>query len=207
MGLFALQCLFGAAFHAFHAQNALRAVFAAAGIVGNVYLHGADLFAFAAGDAFAVVALHPKQGEITHGLEKNRNGTDILTESPVVMEPERQKNAHGIIKAVAQEKGPKENGLFVLDAQQKQGGDEAKGGGEDDIAYPPNAFSGPGGGLVGQEIQHHGGPAGIAAPAPPENQRPKDFGNGIVNGGSGEAAAEQIVPKALQLHVFPADNP
>lgn len=52
------------------------------------------------------------------------------------MEPERQKNAHGIIKAVAQEKGPKENGLFVLDAQQKQGGDEAKGGGEDDVAGP-----------------------------------------------------------------------
>ena len=90
---FALQCLFGAAFHAFHAQNTLRAVFAAAGIVGNVYLHGADLFAFAAGDAFAVVALYPEQGEITHGLEKNRNGTDILAESPVVMEPERQKNA------------------------------------------------------------------------------------------------------------------
>ena len=86
VGLFALQCLFGAAFHAFHAQNALRAVFAAAGIVGNVYLHGADLFAFAAGDAFAVVALYPEQGEITHGLEKNGNGADILAEPPYPFE-------------------------------------------------------------------------------------------------------------------------
>ena len=74
-----------------------------------------------------MVALNPNQRKVAHGLEKNRNGTDILAESPVVMEPERQENAHGIIKAVAQEKGPKENGLFVLDAQQKQGGDEEKG--------------------------------------------------------------------------------
>ena len=93
-------------------------------------------------DTLILITVDAQKREIAHRFEKNRNGTDILAESPVVMEPERQKNAHGIIKSIAQEKGPKENGLFVLDAQQKQGGDEKKGGGEDGIAYPPKAFSG-----------------------------------------------------------------
>ena len=74
------------------------------------------------------------------GLRKTVMGQIYLQKARLSWSRKRQKNAHGIIKSIAQEKGPKENGLFVLDAQQKQGGDEEKGGGEDDIAYPPKAF-------------------------------------------------------------------
>ena len=45
--------------YTFQAQDALCCVKTAAGIVGDVHIHGTDFFASAAGDAPICVVLHP----------------------------------------------------------------------------------------------------------------------------------------------------
>lgn len=85
MWLFTLKGLFGAVLHAFHAENALCAVFSTAGIVGDIHVHGAHAPAFSALDAFAVVTGDTEQSKIAHGLEKNGNGADVFAESTVVV--------------------------------------------------------------------------------------------------------------------------
>ena len=60
--------------------------------------------------------------------------------------------------------------------------------------------------LVRQQVEDHRRPAGIAAPAASEDQRAEDLGDGIVDGRRFKDAGEQIVPKALDLHVFVADQ-
>lgn len=54
----------------------------------------------------------------------------------------------------------------------------------------------------GQKVQNHGGPAGIAAPAPAKKQRTKDFCDGIVDGRRFKNPQKQIIPKAFNLHIF-----
>ena len=54
----------GTFLHTFQAQDAFCAVFSAAGVVGNLYLHGADPTAFAAGVAFVCIIFDPEQGKI-----------------------------------------------------------------------------------------------------------------------------------------------
>ena len=100
MWLFTLQGLFGAVLHAFHAENALCAVFSTAGIVGDIHVHGAHAPAFSALDAFAVVTGDTEQSKIAHGLEKHRDGTQILAERPIIFESEGKRNADNIVKCI-----------------------------------------------------------------------------------------------------------
>ena len=71
-----------------HAQNTLRSVLSFPRVVRYINIHRADLFSFPAGYTFICIAFYPQQGEITHGLEKYRDRTNILTECPVVFEQE-----------------------------------------------------------------------------------------------------------------------
>lgn len=52
--------------------------------------------------------------------------------------------------------------------------------------------------------QNHGCPTGIATPTAPEEERSEDLGDEIVQHTSAHHAGEQVIPKALDLHVFPA---
>ena len=58
------QSLFGAAFYTLHAEYTLCCVFSVSGIIGDIYLHGADLFAFLAAHAFFLIAFYPQQRKI-----------------------------------------------------------------------------------------------------------------------------------------------
>lgn len=71
---------------AFQAQDAFGAVFAVAGIVRDINVHGAVRGAFPAGDAFALVAGDADQGESARWLHHDGNRADILAECAVVME-------------------------------------------------------------------------------------------------------------------------
>ena len=56
--------------------------------------------------------------------------------------------------------------------------------------------------FIRQQIQNHGCPAGIAAPAPAKKEGAENFCDGIVNGGRFKNAHEQIIPESLNLHIF-----
>ena len=88
-----MQRLCGTDFCTLAAEDALRSVFPSAGLLVDLYVHGADTQAFPAVDAFAFIAVDAQQGKIAHGLEKNRNGTKILAERAVILKGERQSNA------------------------------------------------------------------------------------------------------------------
>ena len=79
-------------------------------------------------------------------------------------------------------------------------------GGKGDIPDPPQLPPRLLWHFIGQEIQHHGRPTGISAPSAPEYQRSEYLGHGIMDGGCLKHACEQIIPEALDLHVFVADQ-
>ena len=68
------------------AQDAFRGVFAFAGILVHFHFHRADFQAFAALDAFALVAMDANQREIAHRLEEDRDGAEVFAEGAVVLE-------------------------------------------------------------------------------------------------------------------------
>ena len=79
------------------AKNALGGVFAAARVIIHFHVHGTSLDAFAAIDALVFVAPDANVGVIAHGLEKHRDGADVLTEGPVVLERDGKQDSHKVI--------------------------------------------------------------------------------------------------------------
>ena len=75
-----MQALLRAGIHAGHAEDALGAVFAAAGVVRHIHVHGTDFLTFPAGNAVLRVALDTEHGIVTGGLQKHCHGADIFTE-------------------------------------------------------------------------------------------------------------------------------
>ena len=63
-----MQRFFGADLGACIAQDALRGVFAGAGVVRHVHVHRTHLRAPAAGDALPLVTGHAEEREVAHGL-------------------------------------------------------------------------------------------------------------------------------------------
>ncbi len=61
--------------------------------------------------------------------------------------------------------------------------------------------------LKGQKVEHHGRPAGVTAPAAPEKERPEKLRHRIVDDRRLKYAQEKIIPKTLDLHVFPRIKP
>ena len=90
---------------------------------------------------------------------------------------------------------------------EKERGHERKGQHKHDIAQRAEfLFAGSLGLLVGQQVENHRRPAGIAAPAATEEQRPEDLGDGIMNGSRFKHAHVEIIPEALDLHILAADD-
>ena len=143
-----------------------------------------------------------EKGKTAGRLQKDGDRTDIFAESPVVFADKSQCNADNIVYKIADEKAVPHNLFNVLDMQQEKTADKNQGTDKNNIS---NKFPFPAGSfrrLERQQIKDHGCPAGIAAPAPSEDEWAKDFGHGIVNGGGFKNTQEQIIPEAFNLHVL-----
>ena len=90
---------------------------------------------------------------------------------------------------------------------EKQRGDKDQGRRKGDISDPFQLFSWLFRHFVRKKIQHHRRPAGIAAPAASEDQRAEDFCHCVVDRCGFKHTCEQVVPEALDLHIFAADQP
>ena len=90
--------------------------------------------------------------------------------------------------------------------RQKQSRHEDQGQSKGNIADPSQFLPGLCRYLIGQEIQHHRGPAGIAAPAPPEDQGAEYLCHSVMDRRGFEDACKEIIPEAFDLHIFPADQ-
>ena len=101
-----MQCLCGAGLRAFVAEDALCPVFPLAGFLVDLHIHGTNSQTFAAMDAFALIAVDPQQRIIAHGLEKYRDGTQVFTERPVVLECKGQRDACDVIERIPYEEQP-----------------------------------------------------------------------------------------------------
>ena len=117
-----MQCLCGANFRAFVAENALRTVFPLAGLVVDLHVHGADPQTPPAMDALILIAMDAQQRKIARGLEKHRNRTQILAERPIIFEQEGKRNADNVVKRIPCEEQPEHDLLQVRYLHQKQSG-------------------------------------------------------------------------------------
>ena len=81
-----MQRLCGADLRAFVAEDALCPVFSLAGLLVDLYVHGAGPQTFSAMNALILIAVDAQQRKIAHGLEKNRNRTQILAERTIIFE-------------------------------------------------------------------------------------------------------------------------
>ena len=95
-----MQRLCGTDFRAFVAEDALRSIFPFAGFFVDLHVHGADSETLPTMDALALIAVDAQQRKIAHGLEKHRDGTQILAERPVIFESEGKRNADNIVKRI-----------------------------------------------------------------------------------------------------------
>lgn len=95
-----MQSPCGAALRAFIAEDALRSVLPLAGFFVDLHIHGADPQTLPTMDALALIAVDAQQRKIAHGLEKHRDGTQILAERPIIFESEGKRNADNIVKRI-----------------------------------------------------------------------------------------------------------
>ena len=153
-----------------------------------------------------MVARDPDARKVAHRLQKHGNRADVLAKRAVVLEGERERDAGGVVGDVAHDEGPKHDALDVARAREEERGHERERRREGDVADPAELFARAARELVGEEVEHHGGPARVAAPTAAEEQGPKDLRDGVVDRGRLEDAGEEVVPKTLDLHVFLADK-
>ena len=117
-----MQCFCWADQCTFVAEDALRSIFSFAGFLVDLHVHGTDPQTFAAVDTFTLVTMDPQQGEIAHGLEKHRDGTQIFAERAIILERESQSNARDVIERVSGEEQPEHDLLQVCNFHQKEAG-------------------------------------------------------------------------------------
>ena len=191
----------------FIAENALRLVFSPARLLVDLHIHGASPQTFAAADAFALIAVDAQRGKITHRLEEYRDRTQIFAERPVIFERNSKRGARDVIERISGEKQPEHDLLQICNLHQKQPGHQRQRQNEHPIAQNAKPIlSWLLRLLVGQEIQHHRRPAGVAAPSAPKEQRAKNFRYRIVDGRCLKGAEEEVVPEALDLHILAGDH-
>ena len=95
-----MKCFCGTNFRALIAENALHSVFPFAGFFVDLHVHGADSETLPTMDALILIAVDAQQRKIAHGLEKHRDGTQILAERPIIFESEGKRNADNIVKRI-----------------------------------------------------------------------------------------------------------
>ena len=99
-----MQRLCGTDLRAFIAEDALRSIFPSAGFFVDLHIHGADPQTLPTMDALILIAVDAQQRKLAHGLEKHRDGTQILAERPIIFESEGKRNADKIGKRIPGEK-------------------------------------------------------------------------------------------------------
>ena len=162
-----LQRLYGTLFLAAVAEDALRGVLPLAGVVVHLHVHRADFQTFAAMDAFAFVATDAQHGEVTHRLEENGDGTDVLAEGAVVFEDHGKRDADRVVEQVA-DKEQHEQGVCGRFSKVHQQEDEHQRTRKYNVPDETQLSSRALRLLVRQQVENHGRPAGVAAPAPTE---------------------------------------
>ena len=90
--------------------------------------------------------------------------------------------------------------------RKEQRRDEDQRQGKGDIPDPSQFLTRRGGYFPGKKIQHHRRPAGIAAPAASEQEGPEDLCHRIMDRRGLKNTGEQVIPEALELHIFIADK-
>ena len=98
-----MQCFCWADHCTFVAEDALRSIFSIAGFLVDLHVHGTD----------------PQQGEIAHGLEKHRDGAEILAERAIILEGECQHDASDVVKHISSEKQPEHDFFQMCGLHQK----------------------------------------------------------------------------------------
>ena len=81
-----MQSLFRAGLRTFVAENTFCPIFTLAGFFVDLHIHRADLQAFAAVDAFTLIAVNTQQREIAHRLEKYCDRAQVFAECTVILE-------------------------------------------------------------------------------------------------------------------------
>lgn len=115
-----LQRFFRTGFDAFKAQNAFRTILAFAGVVRHIDVHRTDCFAFAARNAFRMIARNSKERKVTHRFEENCNGTNVLAESPVIFKGIGKDDPDRIIHQVADDECPEHDPFDVSDMSEEE---------------------------------------------------------------------------------------
>ena len=156
-------------------------------------------------DAFAFVATDTQQREVTHRLEKDRDGADVLAEGAVVFEKHGERDADRVVEQVA-DKEQQEQGVCGRFSKVHQQEDEHQRTRKYDVADGPQLSSWTLRLLVRQQVENHGRPAGVAAPAPAEGQRSEYFGDGVMQNTRPRHAGKQVVPKTFNLHILLANQ-
>ena len=106
-----MQRLCGTHLRALIAEYALCSVFPLAGFLINLHVHGADLQTLPAMDTLILITVDAQKREIAHRFEKNRNGTQVLAECPVILEEKCKDNSCRIIENVTNDKCPEHDSL------------------------------------------------------------------------------------------------
>ena len=161
------------------AKDAFCGVLAFSGIVVDFYLHRADFQAFATFDALALVAMDAKEGEVTHRLEEDRDGADVFAEGAIILEHDGKEDSYYVINHVA-DKEEHEHGVLGGFAVMEQQEDENERQCKHDVTDKAKFLSRALRLLVGKQVEYHGRPASVAAPAATEEQGSEDFGDGIM---------------------------
>ena len=130
-------------------------------------------------NTFFLVAADAEQGEVAHRLEEDRDGADILAEGTVVFEQDGEEDSYHVINQVA-DKEKHEHGLLGGFAVMEQQEDEDERQRKHDVTDEAEFLSRTLGLLVGKQVEDHGRPASIAAPAATEEQGSEDLGDGIM---------------------------
>ena len=158
-------------------------------------------------DALILIAVDAQKREIAHRFEKNRNGTQVLAECPVILKQEGEHNTDKVIKRISGQEKPEHDLLQMCHLHQKQPGHQRQRQKKHHIAKEAQLFfSWLLRLIVGQKVQHHSCPAGVTAPATPKKQRSENFCNRVVDSCCFENAEKQVVPEPFDLHIFTGNH-
>lgn len=153
------------------AEDAFRSVFRLAGFPVDLHIHGAGSQTFPAMDALLLVAVDAEQRKVTHGLEKNRNGTKILAERAVILKATVEQCPQGnrVLPARnSQNMICSRCATFIRNSPDTNAREYRATSQERRTSVFPYAAAGA---AVGAKVQRQSRPAGVAAPAAPEQQR------------------------------------
>ena len=139
--------------------------------------------------------------EIAHGLQEHGHGAEVFAEGAIVAEEDGENDTQDIIDDVPDDEQAEKDFVrgfsevieYPNEYQRKR---------KHNVSDETQLLSGTLWLFVGQQVENHGRPAGIAAPAPTEKQRSEDFGDEVVDRCSTKNTGSQIEPEALNLHVL-----